>query len=73
MVSDVIQFESLMKEEICFASIDKAILTQLVDYCYTAMIGPFVMASWGVYVGWVGGLVVDILKTSPFTGYINSD
>jgi hypothetical protein len=42
MVSDVIQSESVMKDEIIFSNIKKDILNQLIDYCYTQMIGPFV-------------------------------
>jgi len=42
MVSDVIQVEAMEKEEIYLANIAKDTLTQLIDYCYTAMIGPFV-------------------------------
>ena len=42
MVSDVIQVEAMEKEEIFLSNISKDTLTQLIDYCYTAMIGPFV-------------------------------
>ena len=42
MVSDVIQAESVMKDEIIFSNIKRDILSQLIDYCYTQMIGPFV-------------------------------
>ena len=42
MVSDVIQAESVMKDEIIFSNIKRDILVQLIDYCYTQMIGPFV-------------------------------
>jgi len=42
MVSDVIQIEAMEKEEIFLSNISKDTLTQLIDYCYTAMIGPFV-------------------------------
>ena len=42
MVSDVIQIEAMEKEEIYLTNISKDTLTQLIDYCYTAMIGPFV-------------------------------
>ena len=42
MVSDVVQVECLMKDEIIFSNIKKNTVKQLVDYCYTALIGPFV-------------------------------
>lgn len=42
MVSDVIQSESVMKDEIIFTNIKLSILQELIDYCYTQMIGPFV-------------------------------
>ena len=45
MVSDVIQSESVMKDEIIFTNIKKDILQEIIDYCYTQMIGPFVNKS----------------------------
>ena len=45
MVSDVIQSESVMKDEIIFTNIKKDVLSEIIDYCYTQMIGPFVNKS----------------------------
>ena len=45
MVSDVIQSESVMKDEIIITNIKKDILQEIIDYCYKQMIGPFVNKS----------------------------
>ena len=45
MVSDVIQSESVMKDEIIFTNIKIDILQEIIDYCYTQVIGPFVNKS----------------------------
>ena len=50
MVSDVIQIEAMEKEEIYLTNISKDTLTQLIDYCYTAMIGPFVSKEQVMYI-----------------------